>query len=348
MKNAFNFQSINPWRTTAKALAIAFPALFVNTANYGWQGMFVLSALTAGVMTVSRQRLDADLTRSHQFRNLNQKIANLSQHIESMSLKLEELGHAAPPGSKSKIGALSEEYSELSRRLGDLDSYHKMADYVAAPPDSRESHISQDLSPHFELPPIKIYYRDDPRKPFETDLRVIKITKAAAEKVTDGEMRFIIAHELDHIRHEHDLHLLTPVKAFNTLATVTGFAAAYLAFGQIDPAPLPTTTASLTGAAISYAFMTMTNAHIWRNVERRADANALRATGDLDSAKSALTKIYDILAKNNPKEMAIHNALKPFQKHPPLQTRLANLDRTWETMQREAQQKIAAPVPGAP
>lgn len=52
MKNEFNFQSVNPVTTAAKAALWAAPALLLTVHQYGWSGLATLSALIGGASAV--------------------------------------------------------------------------------------------------------------------------------------------------------------------------------------------------------------------------------------------------------------------------------------------------------
>lgn len=316
MKNEFNFQSINPWRTAAKTLALALPALYINAANYGWQGLFVMSALTAGLIVKMNQNTDHKLALSRRSRDLTGKKEALLQTVNGLILK----------------------YNDIAR---DANAPDKVLT-VPETEENREQRLSRTLSPLFGLPVIEVNHHDKKTKPFYTDLNKIHVDPTVAEHLTDGELAWVIAHELEHMRRDRDLYMLVPIKGLNTVAVGTGLITGGMALGNAPASFLPGLGPSAAGAAISLFSLWAANAGIWREVERRCDSNALRVTGNLNDAKSALTKIYTIMDTRTSFHRVLPHVL---QTHPSLTARLANLDRTWDAMQCQAQQKNAARTP---
>lgn len=313
MKKEFNFQSVNQASAASRAFLIALPALFANVAAYGWPGLFVLSAITAGMMVRANQNLDYSIDIRQRRRKLNGDADDLEHLLKKISAKLDQ-----------------------------IDPRRAEKDEWPVKPETREQRMSRLLSPSFGLPVIAVKADALDGRPFGTDMMHIVIDPVAAKRLSDNEMEFVIAHELDHIRMERDFYALTPIDSFRKASVLAGAVTCIAPILSVS-GPLPSAVAGGTAALVSYLSMHTANASIWRDVESRCDANALRATGDLDAAKGALTKIYDIVRERQKGTPFEHINAHPFQRHPGLKNRLANLERTWNAMQKEAQQ-ISVPA----
>jgi Zn-dependent protease with chaperone function len=128
---------------------------------------------------------------------------------------------------------------------------------------------------------------------------IITTQQALDRGLTEGEMRFLAAHEMSHLQTKDNLSPATVVpkigaRVFNALS-LTGMAVDVAAiFGITLPfltgaaAPILLVSAVMSGtAAISKVF---TNIGM-RAIEKRADRNALALTRDLESAKTALASL---------------------------------------------------------
>lgn len=206
-------------------------------------------------------------------------------------------------------------------------------------PPSREMAISARLSGSFDTARVGVFPTGTAEIPFSTNFQIISIYPPFAEKMSDSAMEFVIAHELSHIRTPHDVQAYFPhLSAAYVVAAATAIATG------LDVSNAPQTILSATGIGLS---IVTSGLNLHRDYELVHDSNALRVTGNLPAAREALQTLYALMDKPAPLGLPepLWSSLRaPFRSHPPLETRLANLDATWEAMQREAQQK-SAPIP---
>ena len=289
VKNEFNFQSLNPWRTAAKAFAIAFPALFLNAAQHGWQGMAVMGAvgtMIAGGMLRSFDQL----------------------------------------------------YEEDEKRMGFAPRSSDLP--------TREEDIAARVSQHFGLPPVRVVAGAPETSPFQVVNQAIQIHPGTTPHFSDEALEWVMAHELDHIRNLRDLNLRIPVFSCGLVSIAGGLVMTGAALFNGDASATRDMTMNFMTCLVSYSFFRAANTGITREVELRCDANALRATGNLDAAKEALytfRDLFDTLNKDKGPLDSLVNRIA-YKPHPSLDARLKNLDRTWEAMQIEGQARHA-PAP---
>lgn len=150
----------------------------------------------------------------------------------------------------------------------------------------------------------------------------IYVGKTLVDRLNREELRFVMAHELSHAR-THDIsegYLFLP-PLVGSIALMIASGAAFVAAPGV---------ASVGAVALFFAYYKAQNivrkSHS-RQIEFRADRNALMLTGNLEAAKSSLSKIHMVNGKIEASGKKRHDKSSWFDSHPSLAERHANLEK---------------------
>jgi Zn-dependent protease with chaperone function len=165
---------------------------------------------------------------------------------------------------------------------------------------------------------------------------ILTTKEALAAHIPGGQMRFIIAHEMSHLKADN---LSPPLygkailkKMTEPLMLTVGVALVASLFGATLPVSalgvgfLGALKAGAALVAIKYAAGAAVNSGM-RIIERRADRNALYITGDLKSAQDAMEWLHD--AKQKKPASALKEATLD---HPSYTKRMAALRTSFEAV----------------
>ncbi len=162
----------------------------------------------------------------------------------------------------------------------------------------------------------------------------VYIGEALAQKMNAPELKFILAHELAHLRtRDFSTMYLSWPPYFNALLQV--FTAAVIGGAGLAQGMLtgPQTAAIMGTGVAYYLFQSGLKNYISRVMERRADRNAMVLTRDFNAAASGMYKLGIISA-----DMPEPGVLARFStSHPLGPDRLANLKKAFD--------ETSAPVP---
>lgn len=166
-------------------------------------------------------------------------------------------------------------------------------------------------------------------------------------------LRFIIAHELDHIRHGADNITEKAFKAALGITSAATIASMFNHMSGFQPishyTSLPMMAASYAGTALS---LLLARRSWGRTIEFRADSNALRMTGDYRGSVVALSAIDFVIkqleAKQPYKSRMWNVLLWPFNFHPTTAERLENLKHTADAVREETRQTAASGITLSP
>lgn len=206
--------------------------------------------------------------------------------------------------------------------------------------------IGNNVAARFGIPTTPVFVGRKRDELACTNRYNIHIHVDLALKLNEDQMAWVIAHETDHIRNPKDDLLTLPLTSSAKGSAALGLLAAVGAMTQtlfIPGNPSLISSLSVSAAASTLLYLSAKTVH--RAIERRCDANALRATGNLEAGLETL-KIADRVAEPFPVDtkfgMAMRGLLYPFYTHPTTEDRIAHLEKTWAVMQTE---KIRPPNP---
>ena len=191
-----------------------------------------------------------------------------------------------------------------------------------------------------------------------TTANIISLPRQAVDAYNPEELRFIIAHEMSHIKVNDSNRIHTHAKIYairfslmagiGMLANVALHMAGYATLAPLAPAA-GTGMLVLAGAFFSF------NAGIWlmnsaiRQAEYRADRNALYAAPNLDAAIAGLKKVYRYAT---PLMISQYMQPRPViqemqHTHPSFPNRIAALRSAWEDVRkaRNLPSPAQAPLP---
>jgi len=228
----------------------------------------------------------------------------------------------------------------LSWLTRNSDQHPMMAEefpHEDTPDEIRLQHICDELSPAFGLDGIRAtMIRPTKQAAFSLPDKVY-ISSETVKILDDDELRFIVAHELDHIRaHDHEGHSRNKI-----LNTVAG-GAAVLSLADIVMGGVMHITTLTAPYLTAFAYMgtmasiNLTHRHMLRAMEYRADENAMRVTHNPHKAISALAKCTYIMSGKNAKALEPQpRQLKDLMyTHPSLRDRAKRIMKTWEDLNR--------------
>jgi heat shock protein HtpX len=198
--------------------------------------------------------------------------------------------------------------------------------------------IIRELATRAELPMPRVYMIPvDQPNAFATGRNAkhaaVAVTRGITQKLSEDELRGVLAHELAHIQH-HDI-LITSV-ASSIGAAITYLAYMLLWFGNDDESPLGL-VASLAMVLLAPIAATIIQLAVSRQREYAADAGGAAICGNPESLASALLRLEEG-AKAEP--MQVNQAAEPlyivkpfsskgiaglFSTHPPIEERVRRL-----------------------
>ncbi len=225
-------------------------------------------------------------------------------------------------------------YEMLSRARYARDEYDRHPTHTIP-----EQAIGDDVAKAFGMPRVPIYVDTFQDNLACTDRHSIYIAPGVAGRLTASQTAYVIAHEMDHIRHTADEYLHIPLIEG---AKISGVMGGIAVVGTVTSAvPLPNNPGVLATMAVSAGaalLLTLSARAVQRAVELRCDSNALRATGDMQSAVDT-TEILGHMGDPLPPDTILGKAMRaiayPLLHHPSTATRLQNLENTWAAMQSE-------------
>lgn len=178
-----------------------------------------------------------------------------------------------------------------------------------------------------------------------TDRHSIYLSPSLSVLLNRHEMKFVIAHEMTHIRStSHDQIRLPFMVAARGTAILGIFGTAAHVNGYITLTGDPSLIKTMALSAAAAAGLHLAAKIVSREIEFTCDSNALRATKDIDAARSTIASFKDIEKPpaDNVPDRLIAAYYRFFSDHPSEKARLRNLDKTWAAMQAE---KAALPAP---
>jgi heat shock protein HtpX len=198
--------------------------------------------------------------------------------------------------------------------------------------------IIRELATRADLPMPRVYMIPvDQPNAFATGRNAkhaaVAVTRGITQKLSEDELRGVLAHELAHIQH-HDI-LITSV-ASSIGAAITYLAYMFLWFGGDDESPLGL-VASLAMFLLAPIAATIIQLAVSRQREYAADAGGAAICGNPESLASALLRLEEG-AKAAP--MQVNQAAEPlyivkpfsskgiaglFSTHPPIEERVRRL-----------------------
>lgn len=228
-------------------------------------------------------------------------------------------------------------------------SYHRRRQPETPP--GREQVLSDQITNRLGMPsiPVSIENRNDDLA--LTDLKYIYIAPRVAKDLKDPEMRWLLAHEIDHVRNSHDLYLQIPLSAGAKSCAGLGVLAV---LGNVTNSLTlpgnPDLSVSVAVSATAMLLFHLATKAVKQEVELRCDSNALRVTGDKDAAITTTRVMGDMahhITPDTPLSRIMFAMACPFHNHPPIETRLRNLETTWAAMQTEQATALSrrAPTP---
>jgi Zn-dependent protease with chaperone function len=197
-----------------------------------------------------------------------------------------------------------------------------------------------DLCHRMGMKPMFANMVDDPNILCQTDLMEIRINRDLALALTDAELDWVLAHELDHVSNGGENKLRTPfIRAADITILGTVASAAGLMTGAFSISIYNNLTQCLAGSAVSVLSFMLARASVEREAELRSDANALRVTGDPQAALGALEKLHAMAQSKTPLnawQKACEITGKPLHEHPSITKRADNIAMTYYRMQQES------------
>lgn len=251
------------------------------------------------------------------------------------------------------------------RRGGGLsDAFHRASEKRAmlaanppAIPATREQAIGDQISARFGLSGVEIKGEQPAVNAFIfTDGAEIHINRDLSKTLNDQQLGWIIAHETTHIKSLSDEYIPVPLHAAADMCL--GYAALGVGVAGLKVLTDPVDGGALSGIAIPLAaslMLRLSALTVNRDIERHCDANALRATGDLQGAKGGLLLSLDFAQKLaathpaeplTPGEMIKDILFRPIDTHPTTRQRIRHLEKTWTAMQTESKGSPTPPAPG--
>lgn len=211
--------------------------------------------------------------------------------------------------------------------------------HIDTPEEVRLQKICDELSPAFGLSGIKTTMTKPSSSFAAAFTKRIYVTSEMVRNLDNDELRFVLAHELDHIR-SRDHYMINA----SFLASSTIFGASLLSgIDMLTRGALHITAYNnflLTMGAFAgiVTSLSLAKRKLSREFEYRADGNALRVTKKPEKAISALRKTFG-LAHNQAMAMGMH--LEPEKpghwknllgSHPLISQRITNIRKIGEGM----------------
>ena len=190
---------------------------------------------------------------------------------------------------------------------------------------------------------------------------VLLTTKEALATTPEKEMRFIIAHEMSHLKTDAfspSIFARSIIKhTTQPLILAAGVATGLSLFGVGLPLTLGLSAIKALGAVIAIQYAAKATAHFgMRVVERRADRNALYITRDMDGAQKAMDHLHDGKQRKAmsifkeavqthpsylPRKAALLKSFNAVSKYPPLQPVNDNTAEQKPEKAKVAEQKVS-------
>lgn len=243
-------------------------------------------------------------------------------------------------------------YRRFDRQIRNALSYARPA--AATPPNdnswylrSKDQIIGDAIAARFGLAelPVYSYSRKQSYLAF-TDGYHVHLSQDLSPYISPRQTAWIVAHEADHIKNLRDEYLTNPLYAASYASIGWGaFVATVSGLNIMDVPGNPSALSCITVSAGAALLLHLSACAVNREIEYRCDANALRATRDLDAAKATLRIIGSMqmpFTVDTWTARQIDRAALFFALHPSNDARQRNLDKTWAAMRKEMEPSIPA------
>jgi len=168
---------------------------------------------------------------------------------------------------------------------------------------------------------------------------VLWYNPAVINKLSDRELRFVVAHELSHRNQGVNWieRTLRCARCTSLIFSVTALYPCMTNPGNSYPAVLLTLLATGTALTLDTVIDVSKNLLIRAN-EIRTDIRALEVTQDLQASEKAIAKMYDLGLEGTPAWLRpLASFLQPITTHPSAQMRVRWLRSAWENATKAAQ-----------